>query len=149
MRSILLFLAFAVLCSILLAHLLSRGEVVTLVSRDDHGVGYRTSLWIIDEEDVAYLRSGRPDSSWLARIRERPHVELIRTGVTQEYTAVPLWDDRVRTQVNRRMARKYGLANQVIGWLIDLEQAVPVRLEARTPGFPQDAGDHQDAGEYP
>lgn len=102
------------------------GEVVGLRSFDAEGRGYDTRLWIVDHENRGYLR-GSPDSGWYTRIEATPQVELDRAGQTQSFQAVP--SESMSEHVNRLMAQKYGVADQMIGLAADVDQNTAIRLE--------------------
>ena len=108
------------------SQLLDEGEVVGLTTGSDD---QKTDLWIVDLEDVSYLRAGRPEVSWLARLRMQPTVLLARAGSVRPYRAVP--DDASATveKINRAMAEKYGLADTLWGHLNDRSRAIAIRLE--------------------
>ena len=57
------------------SQLLDEGEVVGLTTGSDE---QETDLWIVDLEDAIYLRAGRPEVSWLARLRMQPAKRTIR-----------------------------------------------------------------------
>jgi hypothetical protein len=103
------------------------GEVVTLKTYTQNGYDFSTTLWVIDDHRTLYVRSGDPDSAWLGRLRANPRVELTRNGEVTVYRAVPT--PRLRDRINYLMAERYGLADQLIGFMRDSSQAVPVRLE--------------------
>jgi hypothetical protein len=102
------------------------GEVVGLRSFDAQGRGHDTRLWIVDHENRSYLR-GNPDSGWYARIEATPQVELERAGETRSFRAIA--SQSMSEHVNRLMAQKYGVANQMIGLTADVEQNTAIRLE--------------------
>ena len=102
------------------------GEVVGLRSFDAEGRGHDTRLWIVDHENRSYLR-GSPDSGWYARIEATPQVELDRAGQTQSFQAIA--SQSMSEHVNRLMAEKYGVADQLIGLTADRDQDTAIRLE--------------------
>ena len=66
---------------------------------------------------------------WLARIENNPQIWLEMGGVRQRFEALPLRDDRsVRTSVNRAIAEKYGLADTLVGLLVDPDRSVPILI---------------------
>jgi hypothetical protein len=120
--------AFLVLGAILL----DNGEIVILATVDEAGRAHETQLWVADLDGTPYLRAGDPESPWLERVRSNPVVELqIRAGVEQ-FRATLEEDPAVRERLNRVMARKYGLADDIWGFVSDRGQSVPIRLERRT-----------------
>jgi hypothetical protein len=122
----------ATLLTILLVALaLPTGEVVKLETIDAKGRDHHSALWIVEIDGAPYLRSGSPDSGWLARVREHPGVALVRDDVRRAYRAEPVDDPAVRRAVNEAMARKYGVADALVRSAVDVERSVPVRLEAR------------------
>ncbi len=103
------------------------GEVITLRTFHPDGLATATSLWIVDDGARSYIRSGTPDSKWLARIETDSNVEIVRAGVTQAYRAVLV--PKRRERVNGLMAEKYGWADSMMGWMRDPTETVAIRLD--------------------
>lgn len=128
--------------------LLREDEVATLWTSAPGGPRYETQVWVLDEAsldgeglDVVWLRAHSPDAEWLARLRENPQVELQRGGRSVPYRAsVPAEAARLRPTLNAAMARKYGLADALVGWLLPADRAVPVRLDPDPSRQERDAG---------
>lgn len=110
------------------------GEVVTLTSFGAGGAPFHTHLWVVDAEEMPWLRAGQPGERWLARIRANPRVLLRRHGTESRYTAVPVTDPATRDRINALMRQKYGWADRTISLLRDGKKSVPVRLEAEPAG---------------
>ncbi|MBW2273829.1 MAG: hypothetical protein JRG96_11190 [Deltaproteobacteria bacterium] len=117
--------AFLVLSAILLDH----GEIVTLETVDEAGRSHDTQLWVAYLDRTPYLRAGNPESSWLERVRAHPEVELDVRGGVQRFHATLQDDSAVLERLNRVMAQKYGLADDIWGLVADRSQSVPIRLE--------------------
>jgi hypothetical protein len=115
------------------------GEVVTLMTVDSRGNHYETSLWIVDLEGVPFLRAESPSASWLGRIREFPDVKLDRAGRRTDQRAIPIDDEKVREDVRRAMAKKYGIFDRVSQWFRDYSHSVPIQLQ-NLPAPEQSAG---------
>jgi hypothetical protein len=130
-RTFLIAFPATLLAILVVALALPKGEVVTLETTDANGRPHDSVLWIVEIDGVEYLRSGRPDSHWLARLREHPGAALVRDGTRRAYLAEPVDDPAVRRAVNEAMARKYGIADALVRSAVDVERSVPVRLEAR------------------
>ncbi len=111
------------------------GEVVTLVSVDGAGARYETTLWIVEIDGTHWLRATRPDAAWLTRLKERPEVEVRRREKASEpFRASPVDTADERRTVNDAMARKYGAADGILRRFVDVDRAVPVRLDPRATG---------------
>jgi len=108
---------------------LDEGEVVTLQTSNAAGASYDTSVWVIEDAGSLYLRAGRGDATWLARLRERPEIRIERHGERLAFLAVPLDDPAARERVNAAMAAKYGAADRILGRFVDLSRSVPIRLD--------------------
>ncbi len=106
-------------------------EVVVLVTRGLDGAAHQTSLWIVEDGGQLWLRSGNPTSSWLARLRNDPDVELARAGERTAYRAVPVETTGARDRVNALMAEKYGTSDDLVAWFGDMSDSVPIRLDPR------------------
>ncbi|MEN8183913.1 MAG: DUF2255 family protein [Myxococcota bacterium] len=107
---------------------IDEGEVVTLTTQDAHGRSQETQLWIVDLEGTSYLRSATPETEWLDRLRADPRGQLRRGEEEQPIQAVPMDGGKLRVQVNRAMAAKYGVADRLYSRLYDRSRSVPVRI---------------------
>jgi len=121
------------------ALLMDEGEIMTLETRQDDRV-YSTQLWIVELDGVRYLRSGRSDTAWLARVEANPEVGLRTTDVPhaaeQRYRARPVRDAEQRERVNGAMAEKYGFSDRVWSWLVDRTDSVAIELSPLPPSPP-------------
>jgi len=112
--------------------LLDEGEIVTLETREGDRV-YATQLWIIEIDGDTYLRSGRSNTAWLARLEANSEVLLRPTDVPHPvasgYRATIVREAAQSERVNRAMAEKYGFSDVVWSWLIDRTDSVAVRLQ--------------------
>jgi len=134
MRAVLLAAAALVALVVVAASFgVDEGEVVTLTTRDAAGARFDTQLWIVELDGAVWLRAGRPDARWLARLRAEPRVSIQRGDDTAFYTATAVEDPAARERVNEAMAAKYGRADRWIHRIFSRERAVPVRLEPRQP----------------
>jgi F420H(2)-dependent quinone reductase len=106
------------------------GEVVVLETRDASGA-HHTRVWVVDRDGAAWLRTGNPESPWLARLRANPEVAVKRGGESREYLAVPVEDEATREQINALELEKYGLAEKLLRLMIDPAHATPIRLDPR------------------
>ena len=108
------------------------GEVVVLTSRDEQGEPHQTRLWVVDHAGSAWLRTGNPQSQWLARVRGNPEIEVERGGSVQSYRGVLVDSPVVRDQINALVLQKYGWAEDLLRTLVmNPEDVTPVRLEPR------------------
>lgn len=105
------------------------GETVLLRTFDDRGIGADTTIWIVEVGAHPYVRSDRPESDWLLRLRVNPAVQVIRGGQETSYNAVVV--PKMQQNVNRAMAEKYGLAARLLGMVLDPANSTPIRLERR------------------
>lgn len=106
-------------------------EVVVLVTRDSDGAAHTTALWIVEDADQLWLRSGSPTGAWLAHLRDDPDVELLRSGGRSAHRAVPLETAEARDRVNALMAEKYGTSDDLVRLVGDTSRSVPIRLDPR------------------
>jgi hypothetical protein len=128
-RQIMLVFAAVIAITVGAAEILGRGEVVDVTTVAPNGITRETPLWIVEVAGDLYLRAGSPNALWLARIENDPLIWLETGGVRQSFEALPLRDDRsVRTSVNRAMAEKYGLADTLVGLLVDPDRSVPILI---------------------
>ena len=129
---------------VLLALLINVGEVVVLETTDELARQHETQLWVVELEGTPYLRAGNPGVAWLARLRAHPLVELKRDGEFRRYRALPHEVEPVRERLAASMRAKYGLADRLIGSILDRSRAVPIRLvpapHAPTGNSPREPG---------
>ena len=129
MRQIMLVTAVVIAITVGAAEILGRGEVVEITTVAPNGITRETPLWIVEVGGDLYLRAGSPSSQWLARIENNAEIWLEMGGVRRRFEALPLRDDRsVRTSVNRAIAEKYGLADTLVGVLVDPDRSVPILI---------------------
>lgn len=136
MRPLTVLVGVAAAALLLALVLFDGGEVITLRTQDPEGDLHETPLWIVEVEDALFLRAGRRGARWLEELRAHPVVEVVREDETLVYRAEAVDDPAVREAVNRAMARKYGGANQLVVFLLDEAETVPVRLDP----IPEGAG---------
>jgi len=109
------------------------GEVVIVTTFDDRGEPHETRLWVVDYGPEPWLRAGNPEASWLANIRNFAEVEMERRGFSARFQALTEADPNTATRIDRLMAQKYGIADQVIGLMRGGTSPVPVRLRYIAP----------------
>lgn len=105
------------------------GEVVTVITSDERGIDYETSLWVVDDAGQAWLRAGSTDSTWYQRLRRNPEIRMERGGEEREYEAVPVPEKTGR--INELMARKYGVADRIVGLIRNEGASMAIRLDRR------------------
>jgi len=137
--------ALLVLGAILLDH----GEIVTLESVDEAGRVHETQLWVAYLDRTPYLRAGNSASLWLERVRVHPEVDIDIGGGVQRFRATLLDDRALRERLNRAMARRYGLADDVWGLVSDRSQSIPIRLERLDAGSDAQEGVPRSGGVRP
>lgn len=108
-----------------------RGEVVVITTTDASGAQHETHVWVVDSNGHPWIRSGSPKSGWYARLKETPTLELERNGTHTQHTveAVPA----KQSEINALMRAKYGWTDAYIGLFFSRANAVPIRLDPRTP----------------
>lgn len=101
------------------------GEVVVLTTK--RGAGETTTrLWVVDHDDVQWLRGGR-DSGWYLRLAEDPVVRMRRGDRVGTYVASA--EPAMTAHVHALMAAKYGWRDDLISMLVGgRENDVAVRL---------------------
>lgn len=105
------------------------GEVVTVVTTDERGIDYETSLWVVDDAGQAWLRAGSTDSAWYQRLRQNPEIRMERDGEQHTYEAVP--QPRKTARINALMARKYGVADRIVSLIRDDAASMAIRLDRK------------------
>jgi hypothetical protein len=136
MRFVTLLIGFLCGAILLTAIALDPGEVATLTTYNGDGKAYETQLWLVELDGATYLRAHYVRAEWLARLRERPEVELQRGEEQRGFTARVADDDATRRAVNDAMAAKYGVSDRLVRYFFGLRAAVPVRLEPRSEPVP-------------
>jgi hypothetical protein len=102
-------------------------EVVVLHTRDERGAEFSTRMWIVDLDQVAWVRVANPRRGWYQRLLANPKIELERGGRRAAYLAIPENERSTRLTVDEAFAEKYGLVDRWYGFLVRRE-AVPIRL---------------------
>ena len=121
-------LAIGLLLSILQIAASERVEVVVLHSTDEMGETVKTRVWIVDHEELSYLRTDL-DSGWFQRLEERPEIKLEREGALAEYTAVP--NKQKTATINQLMNNKYTWGDDLIAMFMDRTWSIAVELQPR------------------
>lgn len=106
------------------------GEVVTLSRAQADGSNSDVRIWIVDENDAAWIEHGDPEDFWFARLAQTPELVLTRGGTTNTYLAVA--DPDSHTLYHQLRENKYGWADQLLAWLgasAEDCQGVPIRLQ--------------------
>ena len=88
--------------------LIESGEVVVLHTTDGQGSTFQTRLWIVDHQDRPWVGTTDPShTTWVARLRTHPRVELERGRVRECRVAVFVTDAALRARVNSLYDEKY------------------------------------------
>jgi hypothetical protein len=103
------------------------GEVVSLRTYREDGLSTETSLWVVEDRRLLYLRAGDPESGWLVRLKANPEVELTRGGETRSYRARVM--PGLGSRINELMAEKYGWGDILVGVMRDDASVIAVRLD--------------------
>jgi hypothetical protein len=104
------------------------GEVVQLHTREAGGEWQTTPLWIVDVAGREYLRAGDPESGWVLRMRANPEVRLERNGQLRDVTLAA--ESSERALVNRKMADRYGWADDFVGLMGNRSVSTPYLVQA-------------------
>lgn len=105
------------------------GEVVTLDRAEENGESSRIRVWIVDNDDAAWIEHGDSESYWMGRLRSSEEVVLDRSGQTQRYEGTLDPDSHDLYHDLRR--QKYGWADQLIEMFSGGRETcdgIPVRL---------------------
>lgn len=104
-----------------------RVEVVELHTTDESGEKQTTRLWIVDDEELQYLRVGADGSEWFNHILSSNAVKLTRNGETIHYRTVLREDKSSRNNV--LMQAKYTSSDTYIGALVGgRNDSIPIEL---------------------
>jgi hypothetical protein len=133
------------------ALLLDEGEIVTLVTEDADGQ-HETQVWVVEIDGVHYLRAADEHVAWLARLRRRPGVELVRGhGVDAERSAyvasVVARDSDLLQRIDRAMAEQHGFADRVWHELAGRRGGVVLVRLLPPSGAPPEIGRYEGARE--
>jgi hypothetical protein len=105
-------------------------EVIVLRTKEPDGEWLETRLWIVDDGATSWLHGA--DSRWMANLRERPLVEVVRGGETHRYRATPAPGPHPR--VHELLRAKYGIADRWVRFVgPDTAATAAVRLERLPP----------------
>ena len=106
------------------------GEVVTLSRIEANGEVSQVRVWIVDEDDKAWIEHGGPDAYWISSLTAAPEIQLTRNGQNTTYIGVP--DPDAHALYHQLRQTKYGIADQIVGIVgpdTDDCDGIPVRLE--------------------
>lgn len=98
---------------VLAAIIPEKGEVVQLMTRDPEGQQRETDLWITEVEEQTFIRAGSSRVAWLSRLASSEPAYLRREGQVIEIESQMVNDPELRARVDRAMAEKYGLADDI------------------------------------
>lgn len=104
-------------------------EVVLLTTIADDGSERTTRIWIADTPQGTLIEAAHPDRPFLAHLRARPQVEVVRGGRVSQCTAKELPNPQGHEAVRHALREKYGWADRWIGYLDDLSHSIAVKLE--------------------
>lgn len=135
LKGVALTLAVVVLASAGLYYAMAeRVEVVVLHSHGADG-DHETRLWVVDDADRAWLRTGASNATWLPRIRANPTVEVERSGKTQSYQAVVIFQPEAVARINQLSLEKYGWSEKLLrATSSSTATQVAIRLDPRLDG---------------
>jgi hypothetical protein len=102
-------------------------EVVVLYTRDELGKEWASKMWVVDLDDVVWVRVANPRRAWYQRLLADPKVELERGGRREPRLALPDRSPEAREMVDEAFAAKYGWVDRWYGLLLRRDP-VPIRL---------------------
>jgi hypothetical protein len=116
--------------AVLLSLVLDEGEVAHLESRDASGQVSDVDVWIVEIDGVLYLRANNRDADWVSRVLAGSEIELRREAGTSSVRATVQADPLFRQRVDRAMALKYGIAENLWDWVVNPDETLVLRLDA-------------------
>jgi hypothetical protein len=88
--------------------LLDRTREVEIVTVRPDGRHAQTTIWVVVDEDEAYIRSYRGSGAlWYRDVVERPDIQLLADGMRLRIRAVPATDDLSIARCSSALERKY------------------------------------------
>lgn len=105
------------------------GEVVLLDKALDDGSIRQVRIWIVENEDGAWIEHGDPDAPYIRKLSTDPALTIKRAGVSQRYSATP--DPDAHQLYHELRNEKYGAAASIIALLTGGEEdcpGLPIRL---------------------
>lgn len=104
------------------------GEVVLIETAQPDGSTRTTRIWIVDAPDGPRVR-GAGGTPWVDGARRVPEVKVSRRGTVTAYRAVELKDPADHERVRVWMREKYGVADQLIDAVRNLDRVAIFRLD--------------------
>jgi len=100
----------------------SEARYVSLETLRKSGVAVRTTVWVVEDGGVLYVRTG-PRSGKVKRIRRNPRVRIAQTDLRGSIKGN--WEDGLARfvigddaeRILGLFRRKYGLQIRMLGWL--------------------------------
>jgi hypothetical protein len=110
--------------------LLDRAEEIDIETRRRAGDTQRTTIWVVVDGGVPYIRSVRgPDGAWYRQIKANPQAVIHVNGRTLGTKAVPATDADSIERVSGALRRKYGNTQSTRSMLVDKTLDTTLRLE--------------------
>lgn len=116
------------LVSVALIALSEMGEVVVVETALPDGDSRRTRIWIVDTPEGPLVR-GTGGKPWVDGARLQPEVILERGGRRSAQRFVELSDPADHERARQLMRGKYGLADELIDWVRELDDTAVFRVE--------------------
>ncbi len=116
-----------ILGTLVVVHRSASKDIVVLYSKDVDYHDRYTTLWVVGESGLLWIRAAKPDRRWLADLRSDRNVRLELNGSKQQYRPVLVRSVHGRERVNRLMREKYGLADRLRELLLG-QDTVAVQL---------------------
>ena len=115
----------------------SSGVAIVETTTPDGGTR-ETHVWYAEVDDAIWLEAGRPIHPWYLDIQRDPRLVLRADDIEGEFEAATVPGRRAHDYIRGLLREKYGLRDEILGWLIDTSQSIAVRLDSE-PGEVPDA----------
>ena len=128
--------ASAVILALVTWYALEGREVVVLRTMDANGSVRETRVWVAEADGALWIEAATPERPFYRDLTERRTVELLRGGHRLVLDATPVPGPDGHARIRTLLHRRYGWADDWIGWLQDTSRSVAIRLDA--PRSPSD-----------
>jgi len=116
---------------------LESSGVAIVETRAADGTTRSTRVWYAKVDDAVWLEAGRPEHPWYRDVQRNPRLVVRAGDFVGDFDAATVPGPKAHAHVRALLRARYGLRDEILGWVIDTSPSIAVRL---TPVEGTDAG---------